>query len=54
MKDSPKHWRWLECSGQAHRLQQASQGVFRGLAQTMGFGSYVAACAEVSVSKEAC
>jgi isoquinoline 1-oxidoreductase beta subunit len=26
------------------------QKVFRGLAQTMGFGSYVAACAEVSVS----
>lgn len=25
-------------------------GVYRGLAQTMGFGSYVAACAEVSVS----
>jgi isoquinoline 1-oxidoreductase beta subunit len=28
----------------------APRGVFRGLAQTMGFGSYVAACAEVSVS----
>jgi isoquinoline 1-oxidoreductase beta subunit len=28
----------------------APPGVFRGLAQTMGFGSYVAACAEVSVS----
>jgi isoquinoline 1-oxidoreductase beta subunit len=27
-------------------------GVFRGLAQCMGFGSYVAACAEVSVSKD--
>jgi isoquinoline 1-oxidoreductase subunit beta len=26
------------------------QKVFRGLAQTMGFGSYVAACAEVSVN----
>ena len=26
------------------------QKVFKGLAQTMGFGSYVAACAEVSVS----
>ena len=26
------------------------QKVFRGLAQTHGFGSYVAACAEVSVS----
>jgi isoquinoline 1-oxidoreductase beta subunit len=28
----------------------AAKGVYRGLAQTMGFGSYVAACAEVSVS----
>ena len=26
-----------------------AKGVFRGLAQTMGFGSFVAACAEVSV-----
>ena len=30
----------------------APAGVFRGLAQTMGFGSYVAACAEVSVSAD--
>lgn len=30
----------------------APKGVFRGLAQTMGFGSYVAACAEVSVNKD--
>ena len=30
----------------------APQGVFRGLAQTMGFGSYVAACAEVSVNSD--
>lgn len=28
------------------------QKVFRGLSQTMGFGSYVAACAEVSVNPE--
>lgn len=28
------------------------QKVFRGLAQTHGFGSYVAACAEVSVSRD--
>ncbi len=28
------------------------QKVYRGLAQTMGFGSYVAACAEVSVSAD--
>ena len=30
----------------------AVPGVFRGLAQTHGFGSYVAACAEVSVSAD--
>jgi len=29
-----------------------AEGVHRGLAQTMGFGSYVAACAEVSVSQD--
>jgi len=28
----------------------APQGVYRGLAQHMGYGSYVAACAEISVS----
>src|SRR5271168_368844 len=28
----------------------APQGVFRGLSQHMGYGSYVAACAEISVS----
>jgi isoquinoline 1-oxidoreductase beta subunit len=30
----------------------APKGVFRGLAQHMGYGSYVAACAEVSVSDQ--
>ncbi len=30
----------------------AAAGVFRGLAQTHGFGSFVAACAEVSVSAD--
>ncbi len=30
--------------------QPAPKGVYRGLAQIMGFGSYVAACAEVSVT----
>lgn len=33
-------------------IKIGGQNVYRGLAQTMGFGSYVAACAEVSVSKE--
>src|SRR5438132_13919601 len=31
----------------------APQGIYRGLAQHMGYGSYVAACAEVSVDKGA-
>ena len=31
--------------------KKPAKGVFRGLSQTMGFGSYVAACAEVSVDK---
>ena len=31
----------------------APQGVYRGVAQHMGYGSYVAACAEVSVDKGA-
>jgi isoquinoline 1-oxidoreductase beta subunit len=30
----------------------APKGIFRGLCQTMGFGSYVASCAEVSVSDD--
>lgn len=32
--------------------KSAPKGVFRGLAQTMGFGSYVAACAEISVDAQ--
>ena len=53
MKDNPKHLAVLNAV--AERIgydKPAPGGVFRGLAQTMGFGSYVAACAEVSVSKE--
>jgi isoquinoline 1-oxidoreductase beta subunit len=30
--------------------QPAPQGVYRGLAQQMGYGSYVAAAAEISVT----
>ena len=46
--------RGAECGRRAGRLGQAAAGraCYRGLAQTMGFGSYVAACAEVSVSHE--
>jgi isoquinoline 1-oxidoreductase beta subunit len=48
---SPKHLAVLNAV--AERVgwdKPAPKGVFRGLCQTMGFGSYVAACAEVSVS----
>jgi len=50
---SPKHRAVLDAV--AERIgwdKPAPQGRARGLAQIMGFGSYVAACAEVSVSKE--
>ena len=36
--------------GEALEALKDGQKVYRGLAQTMGFGSYVAACAEVSVN----
>src|SRR5207344_2407626 len=50
---SPKHGAVLDAV--AERIgwdKPAPQGRHRGLAQIMGFGSYVAACAEVSVSKD--
>ncbi|MEK9952181.1 MAG: molybdopterin cofactor-binding domain-containing protein [Curvibacter sp.] len=53
MANHPKHLAVLNAV--AERVgwdKPAPTGVFRGLAQTMGFGSYVAACAEVSVSAE--
>ena len=53
MDKHPKHLAVLNAV--AERVgwdKPAPAGVFRGLAQTMGFGSYVAACAEVSVSAE--
>jgi len=53
MANHPKHLAVLNAV--AERVgwgKKPAKGVFRGLAQTMGFGSYVAACAEVSVSKE--
>jgi isoquinoline 1-oxidoreductase beta subunit len=52
MANHPKHLAVLNAV--AERVgwdKPAPKGVFRGLCQTMGFGSYVAACAEVSVSK---
>jgi isoquinoline 1-oxidoreductase beta subunit len=48
---SPKHLGVLNAVAErAGWGKPAPAGVYRGLAQTMGFGSYVAACAEVSVS----
>jgi isoquinoline 1-oxidoreductase beta subunit len=48
---SPKHLAVLNAvAARAGWGKPVSAGVYRGLAQTMGFGSYVAACAEVSVS----
>ncbi|WP_207481762.1 xanthine dehydrogenase family protein molybdopterin-binding subunit [Arenibaculum pallidiluteum] len=49
----PKHLAVLDAVAEAGGWgKPAAEGVFRGLAQHMGFGSYVAACAEVSVSRE--
>lgn len=52
MANHPKHLAVLEAAAKGIGWgTPAPAGVFRGLAQCMGFGSYVAACAEVSVSK---
>ncbi len=51
MDKHPKHRAVLEAAARgAGWGTPAPAGVYRGLAQTMGFGSYVAAVAEVSVS----
>jgi isoquinoline 1-oxidoreductase subunit beta len=51
MGNHPKHLAVLNAVAEkAGWGKPASQGVFRGLAQAMAFGSYVAACAEVSVN----
>jgi isoquinoline 1-oxidoreductase subunit beta len=53
MKDSPKHLAVLDAvAAKVGWGKPPKKGVYRGLAQTMGFGSYVAACAEVSVSRD--
>ncbi|SFF63848.1 isoquinoline 1-oxidoreductase, beta subunit [Duganella sp. CF458] len=53
MKDSPKHLAVLNAAAEkAGWSKPPKKGIYRGIAQTMGFGSYVAAVAEVSVSKE--
>lgn len=53
MANHPKHLAVLNAVAErAGWGKKAAPGVFRGLAQTMGYGSYVAACAEVSVGKD--
>jgi isoquinoline 1-oxidoreductase beta subunit len=53
MKDSPKHLAVLNAVAEkAGWGKPLKKGVYRGIAQTMGFGSYVAAVAEVSVDKK--
>jgi isoquinoline 1-oxidoreductase subunit beta len=49
--NSPKHLAVLNAVAEkAGWGKPAPAGVFRGLAQHMGYGSYVAACAEISIS----
>jgi isoquinoline 1-oxidoreductase beta subunit len=51
MAKHPKHLAVLNAvADRAGWGKPAAKGVYRGLAQMMAFGSYVAACAEVSVS----
>ena len=51
MANHPKHLAVLNAvADRAGWGKPAPQGVYRGLAQMMSFGSYVAACAEISVT----
>jgi isoquinoline 1-oxidoreductase beta subunit len=53
MASHPKHLAVLNAAAErAGWGKPLPKGVYRGVAQTMGFGSYVAAVAEVSVSDE--
>lgn len=53
MAGSPKHLAVLNAvADKVGWSKKPAKGVYRGLAQIMGFGSYVAACAEVSVNKD--
>ncbi|MFL5135928.1 MAG: molybdopterin cofactor-binding domain-containing protein, partial [Microvirga sp.] len=48
----PKWLAVLNAAAEKAGWGKASPGVYQGIAQIMGYGSYVAAVAEVSVSKE--
>src|SRR5207302_9039003 len=51
MKNNPKHLAVLNAAAEkAEWGKPLPQGVYRGIAQFMGYGSYSAAVAEVSVS----
>jgi isoquinoline 1-oxidoreductase beta subunit len=51
MRNHPKHWAVLKAvADRAGWATPPPPGVHRGLAQMMAFGSYVAACAEISVA----
>jgi isoquinoline 1-oxidoreductase beta subunit len=51
MSRHPKHLAVLNAAAERGGWgKPAPQGVFRGIAQQMGYGSYVAACAEISMS----
>lgn len=53
MKEHPKHLAVLNAVAEAAGWgKPAPAGVHRGIAQHMGYGSYVAACAEVSVNEQ--
>jgi isoquinoline 1-oxidoreductase beta subunit len=53
MKNHPKHLAVLNAVAEkAGWGTKAPEGVYRGICQTMGFGSYVAAVAEVSVGAD--
>jgi isoquinoline 1-oxidoreductase subunit beta len=48
----PAHFAVLKAAADKAEYGKAPAGRYHGLAQIMGFGSYVAACVEVSVSQE--
>jgi len=53
MADHPKHLAVLNAVAERGGWgTPAPKGVFRGLAQTMGYASYVAACVEISISDD--
>jgi isoquinoline 1-oxidoreductase beta subunit len=48
----PKHLAVLNAAAERAGWGKAPAGTYQGLSQFMGYGSYVAACAEVSVGKD--